>query len=408
MPWTERSLMNERMIFVAACLAGEGTMSARCAHAGISRKTGHKWLARYQAEGAVGLRELSSARHTQSHLIAPAMADRLLLLRHARPSWGPRKLLARLRLDDAAACAASGLAAPSLPAASTVGDLLRRHDLTHKRRRLPPKPFGTKALLTAADAPNQSWAMDFKGWFRTGDGVRCEPLTITDGFSRYLLVCQAMPQITAAAVQAELIAAFRRHGMPWALRSDNGSPFANANSLGGLTQLSVWLLMLTIWPDRIDPGRPDQNGRHERMHRVLHEDAASPPSATIAAQQHRLDAWRHDYNTYRPHEALNQVCPATLFVPSARQYPDQIAEWAYPADHHARKVSAKGYIKWRDGTVYLTEALRGQTIAVAQSDDGDWRIRFRQFDLAVLSDRTGAIRHARLAPSAAAPPLPVR
>jgi len=187
MPWTERSLMNERMIFVAACLAGEGTMSARCAHAGISRKTGHKWLARYHAEGAVGLRELSSARHTQSHLIAPSMADRLLLRRRVRPSWGPRKLLARLSLDDAAACAASGLAAPSLPAASTVGDLLRRHDLTHKRRRLPPKPFGTKAALTAADAPNQSWAMDFKGWFRTGDGVRCEPLTITDGFSRYLL-----------------------------------------------------------------------------------------------------------------------------------------------------------------------------------------------------------------------------
>ena len=310
-------------------------------------------------------------------------------------------------MDDAAACAASGVPSAALPAASTVGDLLRRLDLTKKRRRLPPPHFGVKAALTVPYSANDCWPIDLKGWFRTSDGMRCEPLTITDGFSRYLLVCKALPQTTAAAVQAELIAAFRTHGMPRALRSDNGSPFANANSLAGLTQLSVWLLTLNIWPDRIDPGRPDQNGRHERMHRVLREDAANPPSATIIEQQARLDAWRHTYNSYRPHEALGQVCPASLFAPSPRQYPEQIAAWAYPADHHVRRVSAKGTIKWRDKAVYLTEALRGQTVALAQGDDGDWRIRFRQFDLAVLSDQSGAIRHARLARPDAAAPLPV-
>ena len=410
MPWIDRTAMDERTIFIAAYLQQKAPLGVICAGHGISRKTGSKWLARYRAEGAAGLRTLSSARHSQTHAIAPAVAERLLALRDSYPSWGPRKLLARLAMDDAARTAAlddPASADPPIvwPAASTVGDLLRRHHLTRQRaRRLPPS--GTKTALGHPAAPNQNWAIDFKGWFRTGDGVRCEPLTLTDSFSRYILVCKAMPQITTANVQPELIAAFRAHGMPQALRSDNGSPFANANSLAGLTRLSVWLLTLNIWPERIDPGRPDQNGRHERMHRVLHEDAASPPSATLALQQQRLDIWRTDYNTYRPHEALGQVCPATLFAPSARAYPEERAAWDYPADHHVRRVSAKGYVKWRDGAVYLTEALRDQTVALAQGDDGDWRIKFRQFDMAVLSDATGQIRHARLIRPASALPAP--
>jgi transposase-like protein len=184
MPWTDHSLMDERMIFIAGWLVGEETVSALCVRHGISRKTGHKWLARYRAAGGGGLRELSSARHTQTHAIARAMADPLPLLRRARPTWGPRKLLARLALDDAASGAGCGMPGVALAAASTVGDLLRRHDLTRKRRRMLPAS-GTKAALSVADAPNRSWAIDFKGWFRTGDGVRCEPLTITDGYSHY-------------------------------------------------------------------------------------------------------------------------------------------------------------------------------------------------------------------------------
>jgi putative transposase len=287
------------------------------------------------------------------------------------------------------------------PAASTVGDLLRRHDLTRPRPRRA-RPDGDKPALTAPAAPNDSWAIDFKGWFRTGDGVRCEPLTISDGFSRYLMACQAVPQVTAGCVRPILVAAFQSHGLPRALRSDNGSPFASAGGLAGLTQLSVWLLTLNIWPDRIDPGRPDQNGRHERMHRVLHEDTARPPAATLSAQQARLDIWRNDYNGYRPHEALGQRCPASFYTPSPRFYPDRIANWDYPADHQARQVNSKGYIKWRDTAVYLTEALCGQTVALAQGDDGDWAIRFRQFTLAMLSDASNQIRPVRLARTAAA------
>jgi transposase InsO family protein len=386
--------MNERMIFIAAWLSGLAPFNQLCARAGISRKTGYKWLHRYQADGAAGLNELGSARHTQSHAIAPEIAEQLIALRRRRPTWGPRKLLARLAMDDGAT---------DWPAASTVGDLLRRHDLSQARPRRAAVT-GRKPALTPPSAPNESWAIDFKGWFRTGDGVRCEPLTITDSFSRYLMVCQAVPQITAAQVQPIMVRAFQAHGLPRALRSDNGSPFASSRGLAGLTQLSVWLLTLNIWPDRIDPGRPDQNGRHERMHRVLHEDAADPPAATIAAQQARLDTWRLEYNTVRPHEALGQRCPASLFIPSPRAYPARVAAWDYPADHHAKRVSGKGYITWRGQPVYLTEALAGQSVALAQLDDGDWAVRFRQFSLAVITDQTNQIRPSRLARTAAAAP----
>lgn len=391
MPWSDSSVMDQRLIFIAACLERQSPLSELCSQHGISRKTGYKWLKRYHDAGAAGLTDLSSARLTQAHTIDPAIADRLIGLRRARPSWGPRKLLARLAMDDAAL----DLAPTGWPAASTVGDLLRRHALTRLRPLRAP-PAGTKPDLSPPSAPNESWAIDFKGWFRTGDGVRCEPLTISDGFSRYLMVCQALPQSTTSYVMPVLIDAFQTHGMPRALRSDNGSPFANTRGLAGLTQLSVWLLTLNIWPDRIDPGRPDQNGRHERMHRVLREDAANPPAQSIAAQQTRLDSWRQDYNTYRPHEALGQVCPATLYTPSPRRYPARIAAWDYPADHLALRVNANGYIKWRETRIYLTEALRGQTVAFAQCDDGDWAIRFRQFSLAMVSDSTNKIRPARL------------
>jgi putative transposase len=396
MPWDERTEMDDRTIFIGACLLKTAAFSVLCARHGISRKTGYKWLDRYRAEGALGLEARPPVRHTLAHAIPPAIGERVLTLRRERPTWGPRKLLACLAMDDPAT---------AWPAASTVGDLLRREGLSKPRRRRT-HASGAKPALIEPLAPNESWAIDFKGWFRTGDGVRCEPLTLTDGYSRYLFACEAMPQPTAACVQPVLIRQFRENGLPRALRSDNGSPFASAQGLAGLTQLSVWLLGLNIWPDRIDKGRPCQNGRHERMHRVLREDAANPPSATLAEQQRRLDAWRVEYNTVRPHEALGQRCPATLYTPSPRPYPAAITAWDYPADHHVLRVNTKGYIRWRDHDLYLTEALSGQTVALAQRDDDDWTVRFRQFDLAMVGDETNTIRQVRLgrvgAPAAAA------
>lgn len=246
-------------------------------------------------------------------------------------------------------------------------------------------------------APNETWSADFKGWFRTGDGLRCEPLTVVDGYCRYILLCQPMTLISGQALRPVLTALFRDNGLPGALRTDSGSPFAHRLGLGGLLRLSVWLLTLDIWPDRISPGRPDQNGRHERMRRTLNEDVAQPPAASLAEQQARMDAWRHDFNTIRPHEALGQRCPAALYRPSSRAFPEQIAAWEYPADHHVRRVDAQGYVKWRDTHRYLTEALHGETIGLAQRDDGYWAVRFRAFDLAVLGDASGVIRRSGLA-----------
>jgi putative transposase len=387
MPWTEQSIMNHRLSFIAACLRQEEAMSQLCLRHGISRKTGYKWLGRYEQAGVAGLEDLSSAPVTPAQAMDPTIMAAVLEAREKRPTWGPRKLLVRLREDEPEKI---------WPAPSTVGDLLRRKSLSKPRRHTPDDPRPTGGLI-AASAPNESWAADFKGWFRTADGVRCEPFTVTDGYSRYLLACEAVAQVTAERVRPILTRLFQEHGLPRALRTDNGSPFARRDGLGGLTRLSVWLLGLDVWPDRIQPGRPDQNGRHERMHRVLHEDVASPPAATLAAQGARMDAWRVDYNTQRPHEALGQRCPATLYTPSPRPYPDVIKAWDYPADHQIRRVVGDGYIKWRDGTVYLSKALRGETVGVARRDDGDWAVRFRGFDLAILPDDNGPLRRSGLA-----------
>jgi transposase InsO family protein len=378
--------MDDRLCFVAACLRDEEPMGALCARFGISRKTGYKWLDRYEADGAAGLTDRSRARRSQTLSIAAETAATILALREKRTTWGPRKLLGRLALDHPDR---------SWPAASTVGDLLRREGKSRPRTRITREPATTRPIVEPA-APNDSWSADFKGWFRTLDGVRCEPFTVTDGHSRYILTCQAVAKVSAAEVQPILTRVFQSHGMPRALRTDNGSPFAHRLGLGGLSMLSVWLLKLDIWPDRIAPGRPDQNGRHERMHRTLKQDAADPPAATLAEQQARMDAWRQDFNTNRPHEALGQRCPATLYEPSPRDFPADIRAWEYPADHHVRRVDVKGYIKWRDGGVYLTEALRGEQVALAQRDDGDWTIRFRGFDLATLSDATTELRRSGL------------
>jgi len=386
MAWSEHSIMDSRLIFISACLGKDEPMSELCLRHGISRQTGYKWLGRYQQAGAAGLADLSSARHTLAQAIDPVTARSILAFRERHPTWGPRKLLERLTQDDPET---------AWPAASTVGDLLRRQGVSKPRKRQPGEAR-TTASLTDPSAPNECWAADFKGWFRTGDRVRCEPFTVSDGFSRYLLACQAVAQVTVGQVQPILTRLFQTHGLPRALRTDNGSPFARRDGLGGLTQLSVWLLKLNIWLERIEPGCPQQNGRHERMHRVLNEDTASPPAATLPLQQQRMDAWRVEYNTDRPHEALGMRCPAALYAPSARLYPAMIKDWDYPADHHVRRVIGDGYIRWRDATVYLTGALRGETVGVAQRADGDWAVRFRGFDLAVLADNGDAMRRCGL------------
>jgi len=364
-------------------------MTVLCARHGISRKTGYKWLERYHEFGAAGLVDRSSAPLTARSRLDSAVTAPILALRKARPTWGPRKLLGRLALDHPGV---------SWPAASTVGDLLAREGLVAPRPRRTREPARSKPLIEPVHA-NDSWSADFKGWFRTGDGVRCEPLTVCDNFSRYLYVAHAVPRPTYAEIKPLFVAAFREHGLPLALRTDNGSPFASRPGLAGLTQFSVWLLKLNIWPDRIAPGRPDQNAKLERTHRTLDEDAATPPSADVVSQQKRLDEWRVDYNTQRPHQALGQRCPASLYERSPRAFPEVLTAWTYPADHHVRRVRSDGTIRWQDRPLYLTEALIGEDVAVAHRDDDDWAVRFRGFDLATLDAASGNLRRSGLARS---------
>jgi putative transposase len=372
MPWRETCQMDERTQFIARVLAGEDEMTALCREYGISRKTGYKWLGRYRGEGAAGLRERSHApvRHGQAHDVAVVQA--VLGLRE-RWGWGPKKLRVKL-----------GALHPELavPAASTIGDWLRREGLVgrlRRRRRCPAyaQPF---AAVTAA---NDLWCTDFKGWFRTADGRRCDPFTLTDAHSRYLLRCRAVARPDEESVRPIFEAAFQEHGLPRAIRSDNGPPFASPG-VGGLSRLAVWWIKLGITPERIVAGKPQQNGRHERVHRTLNEATAMPPADSLPAQQQRFDAFCAIYNNERPHEALGQKTPASLYEASPRRYPDRLTDPSYAADVAIRRVRSNGQIKWAGELIFVGEALIGEPVGVVETEGGDWLVRYAEVELGYI------------------------
>ncbi len=244
-------------------------------------------------------------------------------------------------------------------------------------------------------APNLVWAIDFKGHFRTGDGVRCDPLTISDTASRYLLRCQVVERPNYAHVQPLLEATFREYGLPRALRSDNGPPFASL-AVGGLSRLSVWFLRLGVLPERIEPGHPEQNGRHERLHRTLKKETASPPRATARGQQRAFHRFQRDYNEQRPHEALGMATPASVYVPSPREYPARLEELEYPAGYQRRRVQEHGDIQLGNRVIFLSEVLAGETVGLEEDEEG-WRIWFGPLRLARV-DREHLQRARRSGP----------
>jgi transposase InsO family protein len=368
--------MDQRVAMIADWLRDEWTMTELAARYGISRKTAYKWVARYAADRAHGLAERSRAPHTHGRAMDEETARTILALRHRHPHWGPKKLRAVLLERDPTR---------AWPAASTMGDTLRRAGLTQPRRRRRYTVPLTRPLA-AAQAPNDVWTADFKGWFRTGDGQRCDPLTMADACSRFVLCCQ----ITAPSergVRPWFERAFREYGLPRVLRTDNGAPFATTGA-GHLSHLAVWWLKLGIQLDRIDRGHPEQNGRHERFHLTLQEETTRPPAATAAQQQRRFDRMRHEFNTVRPHEALGQQPPARVYVASPRPYPDRLEEPWYDATHQVRRVKSRGHIKWHGDLVFISEAVRGETVGVAETDGGDWLVRFMQVELGRIDRRT--------------------
>ena len=308
------------------------------------------------------------------------IADLCLASAEAHPTWGPVKVKAWLEQHR-----------PKIewPAASTIGALFDREGLTVKRivrRRSPPSsvPFGQ------CMAANDIWCMDFKGWFVTGDGKRCEPMTLSDAYSRYLLRCQALARNDGDHVWPVLDAAFREFGLPLRLRSDNGSPFASTGA-GGLSQLSVKVIKAGVLPERIKPGKPQQNGRLERFHLTLQQDTASPPASTLRAQLERFRSYQCVYNEERPHQALGNEVPAARYAASPRRYDGILREPDYGADHEVRRVRHGGEIRWQGNTIYITAALAGEPVGLLE-DDGGWSVSYGPIDLGVIAHGDNRLR----------------
>lgn len=376
MPWHRECVEDQKLLFVADCLRGEEPMTVLCERYGISRETGYVLKRRFLAEGPSGLAERSRAPLQHGRATPAEQVVRLIEARRRRPHWGPKKLLAKLRQE-----------CPELawPSASTGSEILRREGLSQPRRRrrralTVEQPFGT---VTAA---NDAWCIDFKGWFRTGDGRRCHPLTVSDAFSRYLLAVEAIEPV-GEAVQVKMDELFHQHGLPVAIRSDNGTPFSST-AAGGLSRLSARWAKMGIRLERIWPGKPQQNGRHERMHGTLKPEACQPPEATTADQQVRFNAFQQEFNHERPHEALGQRPPAQFYRPSPRPFVEPIGDLDY-GDDLVRRVRSTGEIRWRGSLLFLSEVIIGETVGIRERPDGHWLIRFADVALGLVDRSSG-------------------
>jgi putative transposase len=384
MPWKETCSMDERVRLIALWNEGQMTVSELGRVFGISRKTVYKWLERYEQAGAAGLVDGAPVAHHHPKATPDAMVAALLELRKERPTWGPKKLCARL--------AQLGMA---VPATSTVGELLKKHGMIRPRRRrvYPPRMPSELAQTTR---PNDTWCVDFKGHFALGDKSRCYPLTLTDQVSRYLLKCEAVERQDTKCVKVHFDRAFREYGLPLRIRSDNGPPFASP-TLGGLSELSIWWIKMGVSPERIEPGKPQQNGRHERMHRTLGEDTTRPPALNVAAQQLAFDRFRADYNNLRPHEALEQSTPLAHYSNSPRVMPDQPKSPEYPDGMKVLKVGMQGDIKPLNQTkVRLTPLLGGEPVGLLESGERAYQIFYGSVMLATVSLHGKEVRVERV------------
>ena len=368
--------MRERVGFIALVERSELTFGEACERYEISRKTGYKWLARYRESGPGGLVDLSRRPHHSPNATPRRMAEALEELRRRHPTWGAGKLLKIV-----------GKRNPGwvLPTRSTGCELLKRAGLVRQRRRVsrvghPGPP------LSEMDEPNAVWSADFKGQFKTRDGVYCYPLTVADGCSRYLLCCQGLSSTRTELVKPVFTRLFEEYGLPRVIRTDNGSPFATT-ALGRLSHLSVWWIRLGIEPELTEPASPAQNGRHERMHKTLKAETARPPAGSLSAQQARFNRFRREFNEERPHEALGQETPASAYERSARQFPRKLPEVEYPGHFETRYVSENGGIRWKKSWVNVTTTLAREWVGLEEVGDGQWDVYFSRLRLGRLDER---------------------
>ena len=377
MPWKESSPVDQKTQFISEYLRHTISVAELCRRYGVARKTGYKWIERYESLGPAGLEDRSRRPRSSPTRMADAVASAVLAARRHHPTWGAKKLLRILADQD------PGLRLPSRRAAN---DLLRRHGLVRHRVR-PRKPGHPGKPTTLASEPNQLWCVDFKGHFRTLDGRYCYPLTVTDAFSRYLIACIALTSTHSAPVQAAFLELFGHYGLPEIIKSDNGTPFAST-ALGRLSHLSVLWILLGIQPELTEPGKPQQNGQHERFHRTLKAEACRPPSANLSAQQRAFDRFRREFNHDRPHEAIGLERPASLFTASPRRLPKRIETVSYPKHFETRLVSTNGGIRWRSQWVAVTTTCAGHHVGLEQVDHQIWDVYFGPVKLGrLLEDR---------------------
>ena len=386
MSWRGLTPMDRRVEFVRAVKSDLYAITELCALFDISRKTGYKWLKRHDEGGVAQLSDRSRAPLHCPHRTPEAIRKAICELRRKRPSEGPITLLERLRVlrPDIA---------DQLPAPSTAGDILRNARLVKaRRRRNKYEHEGSKPI--AAAEPNDVWSADFKGEFKTRDGLWCYPLTVSDACTRYLLLCHGLDSTAHTGAIHAFEQLFSQVGLPEAIRTDNGCPFSS-NAICGLSRLSIYWMKLGIIHQRISPGKPQQNGRHERMHRTLKECTALPPEENRPKQQERFDAFRRDYNSERPHQALQMKRPASLWHASARPLPSTLPAAQYEGHMHVRRVSANGTIKFMNRDYFLTEVLEGELVALEEVSDGIWSILFYRNLIARLDQTSGKMISAR-------------
>jgi putative transposase len=374
MPWKEVTSMEEIIRFVNLAQSDRYTLTELCEQFGISRTIGYKHLARYAAEGLKGLRERSHRPHHFPQRTEEAVEALVLAERRQHRTWGPKKLYEVLRLKH-------GLESP--PARSTIGEILRRHGLSVPRRRKSGAYSALNHGLTEPTQPNHVWTVDFKGWFELGDGQRCDPLTVCDRHSHYLLCCQARANQQFKGTLQAFQALMRHHGLPQVIRVDHGSPFASLG-LGRLSSLSVWWIEQGIEVELTRPASPQDNGSHERMHRDLKAESISPPSANMRAQQRRFERWRHEYNHERPHEALGMKKPADCYHPSPRRLNDSDIELVYPRDYIVKTVSESGQLAHNGHHYHIGEAFAGKRVGLFCNEEGNTELYFANVHLGNL------------------------
>ena len=380
MPWKIKCQKEQRWIFVREFLRNEKGLAEQCRRWAISRKTAYKWIARFEERGRFGLADRCRVARRIHNRPKELWLKRIRRWRARHPSWGAPKL--RWALERR-------FGSKGLPSEAAISRWLKRWGLSRRRKRTAHKgPIIERPKLTLAKKPNDVWTVDFKGWFRTGDGMRIEPLTLRDLASRYILAIVLFRYQNVQECRRAFEKIFAEYGLPQVIRADNGSPFGSTGALG-LTRLSAWWAKLGIRVEFIAPGHPEQNGAHEQLHRVYQEETLHPAAANLRGQKRRSERWRKHYNRERPHEALGMQVPAALYHKSRRRLPKKLRHWRYARGWESRLVKGKGMISFNGRGRFIGEAFEGERVGLKRTRDSVWEVYFGTLQIGELWERDG-------------------